>query len=295
MPALDQWYHIKMSTALYLHAVAPKEQPMLPRAHELVQAYDAQGLNKLLDDWLETDRILFLPRTMAMEICQKKIDPRRAKPMLAVFDRLLTMGVSVDDTVMRRSLLYFAAQCGNVSLVGLLLEKGADPNARSETRDETPLHAAAMMGHGAVCEVLLAHGASLQARNCYGNTPLASTCLHEYTLPAMRVLLAHGAAVDHRLADGRTLLHALAGNALSWKRKGGAEFADAVLALVSHGVDPEAVDNQGQGLDHHIRNIGTDLRAVVRQRVLEGRVIHQARLIDKATTPTIAPRPRSRL
>ena len=282
-----------MNDPLYLHSVAPKEQGMLPLARTLAQAVNASGLNKLLDEWQQTDRILCLPRTMAMEICEKKIDPRRAKPILDVFERLLSMGVSVDDTVKQRRLLHAACECGNIALVQFLLSNGADTNARSSLRAETSLHAAAMRGHGAVCEALLAHGADLGAHDSYANSPLMRTCLHENTLPAMQVLLRHGAPVDDRLPDGRTLLHVLVANALAWKRKGGADFREAVLALVSHGVDVEAVDHQGQGLERVMCYVGSDIRQTVHGLVHQGQAMFQARLIEKATTPTTAPRSRS--
>ena len=284
-----------MSNTLYLHGVALSEQPMLPRAQDMVKAYEADNLNALLDEWSATDRVLNLPRTMAMELCEKRIDPRRAKPMLAVFERLLGMGVSVNDTMKQRSLLCLAANAGNIAVVRFLLEHGANPNARSSMREQTPLHAAASMGEGGICELLIQHGADISLRDSYGNSPLACACLSENTLPAIQVLLAHGADATHRLKDGRTLLHVLVANGLSWKRKEGADFRQAVVELVSHGVEIDARDNNGEGLDKHMNYVGPDVRKKVQGAIDEGLVLHQAKQIEAVTVPAPTPRRKSRL
>ncbi len=54
-----------------------------------------------------------------------------------------------------------------------LLEQGADPNVPSGPRGETPLHARTRAGcHGGVCDLLLAHGAAIDAARADGVTPL---------------------------------------------------------------------------------------------------------------------------
>lgn len=55
-----------------------------------------------------------------------------------------------------------------------LLAHGADPNVTSYDHAETPLHAIASHGRGpAVAELLLAHGAAVDARRADGRTPYA--------------------------------------------------------------------------------------------------------------------------
>jgi ankyrin repeat protein len=74
--------------------------------------------------------------------------------------------------------LHFASQgsyCGvNIALchiARLLLERGADINALSETRS-TPLHLAAQDGRIEVVRVLLKHGANVVAEDGRGRTAL---------------------------------------------------------------------------------------------------------------------------
>ena len=58
---------------------------------------------------------------------------------------------------------------GGLGLVTLLVERGADVNAKDEY-GETPLHKTARSGRRAAAGVLLAHGAELQRRNRKGQT-----------------------------------------------------------------------------------------------------------------------------
>jgi ankyrin repeat protein len=58
----------------------------------------------------------------------------------------------------------------DVAIVKMLLEAGADPNARQE-RGFVPLHDAAANGNSALVEVLLNHGALSDVRTDDGKTP----------------------------------------------------------------------------------------------------------------------------
>ena len=66
--------------------------------------------------------------------------------------------------------LSIAALYGHVAAVDLLLQAGADVNARNRDGG-TPLHAAAFLGRAEIAGRLLAEGADLQARNQRGETP----------------------------------------------------------------------------------------------------------------------------
>ena len=75
---------------------------------------------------------------------------------------LLDQGVAV-DTHFRydRTPLSFAADRGNVALVKLLLERGADPASRDTFYKITPAAAAASKGHVEVVRLLLAKGVAV--------------------------------------------------------------------------------------------------------------------------------------
>ena len=91
---------------------------------------------------------------------------------------------------------YFQDQVPNISIsrpdvARLLLERGADPNARMKN-GLTPLHVAARDGRVEVARVLLKHGANVGAEDNKGRTPfqMASAAGKDDT---MKLMLEHGA------------------------------------------------------------------------------------------------------
>ena len=69
--------------------------------------------------------------------------------------------------------LHAAAMWGYDRIVDLLIERGADVNARDRLW-RRPLHWAATNGHRKVCELLLAAGADVNAKDRHGETPLGA-------------------------------------------------------------------------------------------------------------------------
>src|SRR5262245_12003353 len=67
--------------------------------------------------------------------------------------------------------LHLAARFGRDDLAAVLLNGGADPNARDK-RGDRPLHLAAEYGHPAVARLLLVRGATLDAAGSMDRTPL---------------------------------------------------------------------------------------------------------------------------
>ena len=68
--------------------------------------------------------------------------------------------------------LHNAAVGGNIEIVKLLLDKGAEIDCKNET-SATPLHSAVVQGHLDIVKELLNRGADLKAKEYYGNTSLA--------------------------------------------------------------------------------------------------------------------------
>lgn len=97
---------------------------------------------------------------------------QKVRALLNENPNLVSARTAIDNTP-----LSLAVWRGHKEVAKLLLEKGADVNARTIDGD-TPLHGAAesdYMGRNnrnAVAELLLAHGAEVNAKNKYGDTPL---------------------------------------------------------------------------------------------------------------------------
>lgn len=77
--------------------------------------------------------------------------------------------------------LHCAVWKGHLPIVTLLLEAGADVNARNQNDHwgTTPLHAAAHANQAAIAEMLLLRGADLDAVDMNGNPPLFHTTYHK--------------------------------------------------------------------------------------------------------------------
>ncbi|MCE9553204.1 MAG: ankyrin repeat domain-containing protein [Planctomycetes bacterium] len=69
------------------------------------------------------------------------------------------------------TLIHAASYDGEADIAELLIQLGADVNAR-ETNGRTPLHHAAYNGHLDVIDVLVRNGADLVAKDNSGMTPL---------------------------------------------------------------------------------------------------------------------------
>jgi ankyrin repeat protein len=82
--------------------------------------------------------------------------------------------------------LHCAAWNGQVDVVRLLLERGADASIENQNTHwgGTPLHAAAHGNRRAVAELLVARGADVNFRSLNGRTPLEETAIHKATAVA---------------------------------------------------------------------------------------------------------------
>eukprot|EP00730_Choanoeca_flexa_P004051 TRINITY_DN11584_c0_g3_i5.p1 TRINITY_DN11584_c0_g3~~TRINITY_DN11584_c0_g3_i5.p1 ORF type:complete len:109 (+),score=13.66 TRINITY_DN11584_c0_g3_i5:201-527(+) len=83
-------------------------------------------------------------------------------------------------------------------VVVMLLEMGATLNAANQY-GMTPLHTSCRYGNTTIAAMLLDRGADIAARDKGGHTPLHVACLHAVSFETAAMLLARGADVLEQL------------------------------------------------------------------------------------------------
>jgi adenosylhomocysteine nucleosidase len=173
---------------------------------ELAASRDADGVSALLRARYRLDRAL--------------VEAVRAElPALDVFeaaalgdlDRLATL--LADDPALASARagdgftpLHLAAYFGTPAAARLLLDRGADPDARGTGwMTGTPVHSAASAGHADSVALLLAAGADPDARQSGGLTALHAAA-HRGDLATVSALLDAGADARVTAEDGRDAL-----------------------------------------------------------------------------------------
>jgi ankyrin repeat protein len=131
-----------------------------------------------------------------------------------------------------------AVKEGDLEKLGaLLIDQPEFVSSRNEKHGRTPLHLAAGFRQRAVAELLLAHGADVNAKDNDGGTPLSSAGSKDVT----ELLLAHGADVNAKDNDGWTPLH---------RASSASSRREVVESLMAHGADVNAANNKGQTALH---------------------------------------------
>lgn len=108
--------------------------------------------------------------------------------------------------------LGYASHFGNTAAVQVLLEHGADINAVSHSKlsfipSNTALHAAIAGERNIdVIQLLLARGAQTNIFDSNHHTALHTAAFHDDNLDIIRLLLEHGADVNAQVEDGDTAL-----------------------------------------------------------------------------------------
>jgi len=103
-----------------------------------------------------------------------------------------------------RTPLHLAVESANRDIIQLLLDKGADINAKDEKSGSTALHYAVRFSKRETAELLIARGADINARDKQGHTPLYVAANHDYKITEF--LLSEGADSSIRIESGQTLL-----------------------------------------------------------------------------------------
>ncbi|KAF7507240.1 hypothetical protein GJ744_010798 [Endocarpon pusillum] len=153
----------------------------------------------------------------------------------AVVKLLLEAGAEKEakDNQYDQTPLLWAAQNGREAVVKLLLEAGAEKEAKDNEDDQTPLLWAAQNGREAVVKLLLEAGAEKEAKDKYNRTSLSWAAKYGYQA-VIKLLLEAGAEKEAKDKYNRT--------SLLWAAKNGHEAV--VKLLLEAGAEKEAKDNE---------------------------------------------------
>jgi ankyrin repeat protein len=135
--------------------------------------------------------------------------------------------------------LHIATEQGAAESVKTLLEFEADPEARTEPRQETPIHLASCQGKfesfSKKIQLLVDKGANIDAQNYECDTALHLAMCRIGTADAINILLKSGASTELKGRNERTPLQ----YAIFLDRE------EIAAVLLGHGANPNCVDENG--------------------------------------------------
>ncbi|KAK3042489.1 hypothetical protein RJ639_000213 [Escallonia herrerae] len=187
----EKFIHAKYAEKRFVHKVKKNQHP-LPVAQQLwesVRINDKKAVYRLFVVCGANVNAVYgqaSPGTSSSLACvmqlQEQADPDRNFDCLAgdLFDKASSSSLNsprdnkhqvVDEFLDGCSLLHLACQTADIGMVELLLQHGADINA-SDSRGQTPLHQSIIRGRIATTKLLLTRGANPLAVDREGKTPL---------------------------------------------------------------------------------------------------------------------------
>ncbi|KQS43827.1 protein TANC2 isoform X1 [Drosophila erecta] len=210
----------------------------------------AQAHCKILEDLLDLNETEFDLDVNGMEPSSGELALTAAARhgCVDVVGILLSRGAQIDARNRQGySALWLAVKEGHWSVVEHLLQRGALLDEPLGQTRKTPLMIAAEEGHLELVELLLARGAAREAQDHEGFTALSWACLRGH-LAAAKTLIEHGCNRHHEDHNGRTALDLAAYQGA----------ASLVLYILEQGGNLEHIDVHGmRPLDRAIacRNI----------------------------------------
>lgn len=124
-------------------------------------------------------------------------------------------------------------------IVRVLIDAGADVNAKDSMQDSAFLYAGAE-GLDGILKITVDAGADVTSTNRYGGTALIPASEHGH-VSTVRILIAAGVPVDHVNNLGWTAMHeAIILN------DGGPDQVETVRLLLEAGADPDITENDGR-------------------------------------------------
>ena len=189
--------------------------------------------------------------------------------------RCFLLGIAFSTTVAAQPALdmWRAIEHDNVADAEKLIAAGL-PLDREISDGDTPLMRAAFKNRGKIVAMLLAHGASPNAANRLGKTPLMSACAASASEEVLQILLRAGAQPNAKGWNGETAYL----YAARYKKP------DVLILLEKSGADPKAKDGGGQGALFWAAYQSNE--AVVRYLLSKGFNVNDA--ADDAFTPLLA-------
>ena len=145
--------------------------------------------------------------------------------------------------------LIAAAKANNELLVGELIGRGGDVNAKDAIQDSAFLYAGAE-GFNGVLRLTLAAGADVASTNRYGGTALIPASEHGH-VDTVRILIDAGVPVNHVNNLGWTAMQeAIVLN------NGGPRQQEVVRLLLDAGADPNIPDREGRTALENAERLG---------------------------------------
>ena len=202
--------------------------------HDAVRADDAQAVLKLLDADADLEESDYMLGT-PLHIA---VSEGRAGMIELLVDRGADIEAKSELQGMRS--LHLAAQLGELQIVETLLKQGADVNSGTDA-DETVLHLATKAGNLTLIRLLIDRGAKINAKeNSRDFTPLMIASLRG-DLETTKLLIESGADIEATSNSGRTAFY-LATAEESLRGVG----SDALIRyFAAQGADLEKPDDAG--------------------------------------------------
>nr|XP_024215301.1 receptor-interacting serine/threonine-protein kinase 4-like isoform X2 [Halyomorpha halys] len=150
-----------------------------------------------------------------------------------IVQTILRIGVDFASRKGKVTAVHLAAEEGNLDVLQLLLDNGADLN-EATTSKKKAIHFAAERGHDLCLSWLLLHGADIESKDISWQTPLHKAAAGGH-IETVRVLLGNSANLDAEDRLGRLPLHHAAKNGKM----------DTALVLLDCGSDVNSKDRKG--------------------------------------------------
>lgn len=164
----------------------------------------------------------------------------------------------ITDESTGRTVLIDAIVEGDREKIAKLLEAGANPN--KATKDgKSPLHYAARLGHGDICDLILDAGAQLNPRDKELKTPLFDALASPNPAKMVQFLLDAGLSADIEDSRGRAPLHEAA-------ETGSIETIKALAAKTGNPARPDSRGVQALHLAAEKNTVGA-VQALLFERV----------------------------